>query len=63
MPLLKAGLKTGKAWCAGRMVFVARRNYSERDMAWLISKMESSFKGHTVNALVLTGDEGRDKLR
>ena len=25
--------------------------------------MESSFKGHTVNALVLTGDEGRDKLR
>jgi hypothetical protein len=24
---------------------------------------ESSFKGHTVNALVLTGDEGRDKLR
>ena len=31
--------------------------------AWLISNMESSFKGHTVNALVLTGDEGRDKLR
>ena len=26
-------------------------------------KMESSFKGHRVNALVLTGDEGRDKLR
>jgi len=25
--------------------------------------MESSFKGHTVDALVLTGDEGRDKLR
>ena len=31
--------------------------------AWLISNMESSFKGHTVDALVLTGDEGRDKLR
>ena len=29
----------------------------------LISNMESSFLGHTVNALVLTGDEGRDKLR
>jgi hypothetical protein len=25
--------------------------------------LESSFKGHTVNALVLTGDEGRDQLR
>ena len=25
--------------------------------------MESSFKGHTVDALVPTGDEGRDKLR
>jgi len=25
--------------------------------------MESSFEGHTVDALVLTGDEGRDKLR
>jgi hypothetical protein len=25
--------------------------------------MESSFLGHTVDALVLTGDEGRDKLR
>ena len=31
--------------------------------AWLISNMESSFLGHTVDALVLTGDEGRDKLR
>ena len=29
----------------------------------LISNMESSFKGHRVDALVLTGDEGRDKLR
>ena len=29
----------------------------------LISKQESSFKGHRVDALVLTGDEGRDKLR
>ena len=27
------------------------------------SKWESSFKGHTVNALVLTGDEGRGQLR
>jgi hypothetical protein len=26
-------------------------------------KLESSYEGHTVNALVLTGDEGRDKLR
>jgi len=25
--------------------------------------MESSFEGHTVDALALTGDEGRDKLR
>jgi len=25
--------------------------------------MESSYEGHTVNALVPTGDEGRDKLR
>ena len=25
--------------------------------------MESSYKGHTVNALVPTGEEGRDKLR
>ena len=24
---------------------------------------ELSYKGHTVNALVLTGDEGRNKLR
>ena len=31
--------------------------------AWLISNKESSFKGHTVDALVLTGDEGRAKLR
>ena len=29
----------------------------------LISNMESSFEGHTVDALVPTGDEGRDKLR
>ena len=29
----------------------------------LISNMESSFIGHTVDALVPTGDEGRDKLR
>ena len=29
----------------------------------LVSNMESSFEGHTVDALVLTGDEGRDKLR
>ena len=29
----------------------------------LISNMESSYEGHTVDALVLTGDEGRDKLR
>ena len=35
----------------------------ENRSAWLISNMESSFLGHTVNALVLTGDEGRDKLR
>ena len=27
------------------------------------SNMKSSFKGHTVNALVLTGDEGRGQLR
>ena len=33
------------------------------EAAWLISKLESSFKGHTVDALVLTGDEGRAKLR
>ena len=26
-------------------------------------EQESSFKGHRVNALVLTGDEGRAKLR
>lgn len=26
-------------------------------------ELESSFKGHRVDALVLTGDEGRDKLR
>ena len=26
-------------------------------------KLESSYKGHIVDALVLTGDEGRDKLR
>ena len=26
-------------------------------------KKESSYEGHTVDALVLTGDEGRDKLR
>jgi hypothetical protein len=26
-------------------------------------EMESSFKGHRVDALVLTGDEGRAKLR
>ena len=32
-------------------------------VAWLISRMESSYEGHTVNALVLTGEEGRDKLR
>jgi len=25
--------------------------------------LESSFEGHTVDALVLTGDEGRAKLR
>ena len=25
--------------------------------------VELSYKGHTVNALVLTGDEGRNKLR
>ena len=31
--------------------------------AGLISNKESSFEGHTVNALVPTGDEGRDKLR
>ena len=31
--------------------------------AELISNPESSFKGHTVDALVPTGDEGRDKLR
>ena len=37
--------------------------FREGGDAWLISNMESSFKGHTVNALVLTGDEGRDKLR
>ena len=36
---------------------------SKRDPCELISNMESSFAGHTVNALVLTGDEGRDKLR
>ena len=36
---------------------------SEERSAWLISNKESSFKGHTVNALVLTGDEGRVKLR
>jgi hypothetical protein len=35
----------------------------ETRSVWLISNMESSFEGHTVNALVLTGDEGRDKLR
>ena len=35
----------------------------ETRSAWLISNKESSFKGHTVDALVLTGDEGRDKLR
>ena len=29
----------------------------------LDSNEESSFKGHRVDALVLTGDEGRDKLR
>ena len=29
----------------------------------LVSNMESSFEGHTVDALALTGDEGRDKLR
>ena len=33
------------------------------EAAWLVSKLESSFEGHTVDALVLTGDEGRDKLR
>ena len=26
-------------------------------------KLESSYEGHIVDALVLTGDEGRDKLR
>ena len=26
-------------------------------------KNKSGYKGHTVNALVLTGDEGRNKLR
>jgi hypothetical protein len=35
----------------------------ERGSCELISNMESSYAGHTVNALVLTGDEGRDKLR
>lgn len=30
--------------------------------SWFQNK-ESSFIGHTVNALVLTGDEGRAKLR
>ena len=29
----------------------------------LISELESSYEGHTVDALVPTGDEGRDKLR
>ena len=36
---------------------------SDGDPCELISNMESSFAGHTVDALVLTGDEGRDKLR
>ena len=48
--------KTGKAWRK-------RSREGLPEAAWLISRMESSFKGHTVDALVLTGDEGRDKLR
>ena len=39
------------------------RSQDGPEAAWLISKLESSFKGHTVDALVLTGDEGRAKLR
>ena len=37
--------------------------WSEDWLDKLISNKESSFIGHTVDALVLTGDEGRDKLR
>jgi hypothetical protein len=29
----------------------------------LFEKGKLNYKGHTVNALVLKGDEGRDKLR
>ena len=35
----------------------------ETDRAAGFQTTESSFKGHTVDALVPTGDEGRDKLR
>ena len=34
-----------------------------RALRKLVSKLESSYEGHTVDALVPEGDEGRDKLR
>ena len=55
--------------------FYGKRRRPRRRVTWeagvesgppidkLVSNMESSFSGHTVDALVLTGDEGRDKLR
>ena len=39
------------------------QNESDDFIKALFQNMESSYEGHTVNALVLTGDEGRDKLR
>ena len=39
-----------------------RLKYNDDNRSW-ISKKRSSFKGHIVDALVLEGDEGRDKLR
>ena len=45
---------------ANRSCFTAKLKVRRKNADF---DMESSFKGHRVNALVLTGDEGRDKLR
>ena len=39
------------------------RAETPRALRELVSKLESSYEGHTVDALVPEGDEGRDKLR
>jgi hypothetical protein len=51
-----------------RAVFVMKEVHgNQRSMDPTLSELfpnkESSFEGHTVNALVPTGEEGRDKLR